>query len=198
MKKFSTILLIICFLIFVLPSFADEDSDSSGINDVLKYSNFVENGFEGQKKITDEDYQKALQEVKAKQNKKRHRSNNTFKGQGVNEENNREYLSETSQKNLLLGVPLNLLNGDGVEIPIGHYKIVGEKNKNNVYLNFYQSSTLIAHVPAIETNSDFDEQGINFVKLLPYDQERVKVIYGSLDFNAYTFIKIENMILDTN
>lgn len=63
---------------------------------------------------------------------------------------------------------------------------------------FYQSSTLVAHVPAIETQSDFDQKSINFVQLLPYNEQRIKIIYGSMDFNAYTFIRIKAEISDQN
>ncbi len=88
------------------------------------------------------------------------------------------------------------MNGDGVEIPMGHYKIVGQKDGNRVYLDFYQSSTLVARVPAIETQDDFNQTPINFVQLHPYNAQRVKVIYGSIDFNAYTFIRIKEEISD--
>lgn len=81
---------------------------------------------------------------------------------------------------------------------MGHYKIVGEKINDKVFLDFYQSSTLVAKVPATETSNDFNEMAINFVKLLPYNEKRVKIIFGSMDFNAYTFIQIKNEISDTN
>ena len=200
MKKIFTILVFISIFI-ALPTLADEPSDVSGgyggIEDTMQYTKTIENGFIGQKQITDEEFQKTLNTVKAKQNKKK-KINQPFKGKGFNEENNGGYISETAAKNLVLGIPLCLTNGDGAEIPIGHYKIVGEKKGDDIFLDFYQSSTLVAKVPAIATNSDFDEGAINFVKLIPYNEQRVKIIYGSMDFNAYTFIKIKTEISDTN
>lgn len=194
MKKIFIYLALILLAASILPVFA-EDNSTGGIEDTLKYSNFLETGFEGQKKITDEEFQKTLEQLKAKKNKKK---NKQIKGTGFNEENNKDYIDETMSKNVLLRLPLELINGDGTEIPIGHYKIVGEKTREGVYLDFYQSSELIARVPAIETTNDFSENGINFVKLLPYNEERVRIIYGSLDFNAYTFIRIKNKISDSN
>lgn len=193
MKKIFLFLPIL-FLVIVLPAFAD-DYSSGGIEDSMKYTNSVENAFNGQKPVTDEEFQKTLEQIKAKQKKGK---NKKFKGKSFNEESNGGYIDETAEKNLLLSVPLNLVNGDGKEIPIGHYKIVGKKEGKNIYLDFYQSSVLIAKVPAMETQNDFDESNINFVKLLPYDTQRVKVIYGSIDFNAYTFIRIEREISDKN
>lgn len=196
MKKIFFICLFLSLI--MLPCFAEDASnDSGGIEDILKYTNTFENAFVGQKKITDEEFKKTLEQVKAKQNKRK-KQDRPFKGKNFNEEDNGGYLKETADKNLLLGVPLNLTNGDGVEIPIGHYKIIGKKNNDLVSLEFYQSSTLVARVPAIETQSDFDESAINFVKLIPYDEKRIEVIYGSIDFNAYTFIKIKNEVSDQN
>lgn len=194
MKKiFITALLLTCFL---TPAALADDLDSGGINDVLKYTSDVENAFMGQKKVTDEDFQKALQEVKDKQNKKK--KNKKIKGKTFNEENNGGFIKETADKNIVLTLPVELTGDDGSEIPVGHYKIVGTKANGSTYLDFYQSSTLVARIPATETNSDFDEKELNFVKLLPYSEKRVKVIYGSMDFNAYTFIKIKKEISDFN
>lgn len=184
-------------LLIILPALAEDIDTYGGIGDTMKYTNSVENAFSGQKMITDEEFQKTLEQVKAKKNKK-DKKNKPLKGKSFNEGINEEHLNETAEKNLLLGVGIELLSNEGNEIPMGHYKIVGEKNNNKVYLDFYQSSTLIAKIPAKETNDDFGEKEINFVKLLPHDSENVKLIYGSIDFNAYTFIKIKNTISDFN
>lgn len=190
MKKIFIFMLFIFFTL-ILPVFASDDDSSDNINEMMKYTNTVENAFVGQKKITDEQYQKALEEKKAKLKKKK-KKDTKYTGKNFNEENSGSYIKDTSNKNLILIVPVTLTNGDGKDIPIGHYKIVGEKTDNNVYIDFYQSANLIAKVPAIETQSDFNQQGINFVKLIPYNDTRVKIIYGSMDFNAYTFIKIND------
>lgn len=192
MKKILLFLTIIC-VIYALPVLAD-DAGYGGIGDSMKDTNGVENAFNGQKPITDEEFQKTLDKLKAKQNK----GKKLFKGKNVNEENSGTYLDETTAKVTVLSVPLDLVNGDGAEIPVGHYKIVGVKEKNDVYLDFYQSAMRIARVPAIETNNDFKENNINFVKLMPYNSQRVEIIYGSIDFNAYTFIRIRDEISDGN
>jgi hypothetical protein len=188
MKK-NLFFVIILIFIFLPPVIGEDFNDTTGgIEDVLPYTNYFDEAFSGQKKITEEDYQKTLKEVKTKQNQKK--KNKVFKGKDISQEDIGEYLDTTSEKNLILIVPLKLINNEGVEIPIGHYKIIGEKLKNKVYLYFYQSYTLIAKVRAIETKSDFNENELNFVKLILYNNQFVKIIYGSIDFNAYTFIKI--------
>lgn len=195
MKKIFIVLLVL-FLTHISFAFAEDNSDSyGGIRDEMQYTNSVEDAFNGQKPVTDEEFQKTLDRLKAKQKKGK---NKKIKGQSFNEEHSGTCIDEADEKTSILSVPLTLINGDGVEIPTGHYKIVGTKEDKNVYLDFYQSSILVARVPAIETDNDFNETNINFVKLLPYDSKRVKVIYGSIDFNAYTFIRIEKEISDIN
>lgn len=196
MKKIL-IALMILVLIHSLPVRADDGSDGyGGIGDSMKDTYGVENAFTGQKPITDEEFQKTLDKLKAKQNKKG--KNKQFKGKSFNEDSSGTHIDETAAKTTILSVPLMLINGDGAEIPVGHYKIVGVKEKNDVYLDFYQSSMRVARVPAIETNNDFKENNINFVKLMPYNSQRVEIIYGSIDFNAYTFIRIKDEISDRN
>lgn len=183
-------------LIHSIPALADDDSGGyGGIGDSMKDTGFVENAFGGQKPITDEEFQKTLDKLKAKQNKGK---NKKFKGKSFDEDTSGTHIDETAAKTTILSVPLILINGDGAEIPVGHYKIVGKKDKNDIFLEFYQSSQLVARVPAIETNNDFHQNDINFVKLLPYNAQRVEVIYGSIDFNAYTFIRIKDEISDRN
>ena len=46
----------------------------------------------------------------------------------------------------------------------------------------------MAKIPVTETNQDFGEDEILFAKLIPQENGTVKIIYGSLDFNAYTFV----------
>jgi len=179
---------------------ADSIDEMTGVSDNLDYNKTFDNGFLGQQQVNDEEFQKTLKDVKEKQAKhaKGKNKKKEFKGKDINQENNSNFLGETAEKNLLISIPLTLINNDENEIPIGHYKIVGEKVNDKVYLDFYQSATLVAKVPATETTNDFSESGINFVKLFPYNEKRVKIIYGSMDFNAYTFIEIKNEITDQN
>ena len=96
-----------------------------------------------------------------------------------------------NNEGLLLNVPVNLLI-DGNSLEKGFYNIFGERDKdNNIYLLFYQSQYLKGKVKARETSDDFDEETIDFVRLIPGDKKNVKIIFGSLDFNAYAFVKYE-------
>lgn len=203
MKKiFITIVILFCACTFFASKCLADDLEatSSGLSDLMDATNTIENGFAGQKQISDEDFQKMLEKVKAKQGKKYKKEHNIkppMKGSSINEENNGGYIGETAEKNLLLTSPVELVTDEGVDIPIGHYKIIAKKETNGViHLDFYQAYTLVASVPAIETKNDFDEMAINFVKLEPYNEKKVRILYGSMDFNAYTFVKIKHEISD--
>lgn len=198
MKKFFLYCLVLMSFIFyanaVLADSIDDTSDTSGgVEELYKSVPTVENAFQGQKQITDEDFEKTYQKIKAKKDKKL-KKNQPFKGQTLKEEDSGRYIDETAEKELLLGLPVTLETKDGTEIPVGHYKIVGEKINGQIYLEFFQGYTEVARVPALETKNDYGQSSINFVQLIPYNEDLIKLIYGSVDYNVYSYIKIKNGI----
>ena len=54
---------------------------------------------------------------------------------------------------------------------------------------FYQSQFFKGKVRACETEDDYDEDDLDFVKLTPYNDNFVKIIFGSLEFNAYAYVR---------
>ena len=54
---------------------------------------------------------------------------------------------------------------------------------------FYQSQFFKGKVRASETTDDYDAETIDFVKLVPYNEQFVKIIAGCLEFNAYAFVQ---------
>jgi hypothetical protein len=79
---------------------------------------------------------------------------------------------------------------DGVVIEKGFYKVVPEVNseEKKKYLNLYQSQYFKGKVEVVETQNDFGEKELNFVKLIPYNESFVQIIFGSLEFNGYAFL----------
>lgn len=191
MKKL--LIFFISLFILTIPCLA-KDNDDEGLGSMSDYlggkGSVFDNPFGGQKQYSDEDFQKALEEKKSHMKKYKKKK---VKGK-VNEDNDAsKKIDETAEKTIILMLPNNIINGDGTYIPTGHYKIVGvEENENEVYLDFYQAHTKIARVPAIKTKYDFDEQNINFAKVIPYDEHKIKIIFGSLDFNAWTLLRVVN------
>ncbi len=174
MKKFLTLL----FILFIGTSvFADGDL----------WDNFGDANTYGQKPVTEQEFNKALE---SKQKKKK-RDKNIPKGENFSQSSETEALTNTTKEPQILLIPLNLKLDNKYLIPVGHYEVEGVKENGNVYIKLYQAHNLIAKLPAEETDDDFDEPTINFVKLRSHGDYHVEIIFGGVDFNAYSIIDIE-------
>ena len=122
--------------------------------------------------------------------RKKKRDKNIPKGEEFSQSNETEMLSKNTSDIPILMVPVVLKLNDKTFIPIGHYQVESEKRDNQIFLKLYQAHSLIAKIPAEETNDDFGEETINFVKLRDHGENHVEIIYGGFDFNAYTILEI--------
>lgn len=172
-------ILSLIFILFFTSNLAIADGDL--------WDNFGDQNVYGQQAVSEQDFQKALDSKKQKQKKKKDK--NIPKGESFSQSNETEALSNTTKELPILLIPLSLKVGDGI-IPVGHYQVEGKKENGQTFLILYQGHTVIVKLPAEETNDDFGEPSINFVKLLPHGDYHVQIIYGCLDFNAYSVIDI--------
>lgn len=193
MKRFLLIFLLMFFA--GMPAIAgDVDLPASG--DL--WDNFGTNQeFYGQDKpaVSDEQFEKAIEEIKYKQDKLGSWIKKLQKPRGkeYRQSNETEVINEeVEDKDTMpvICIPVDLNVGDGI-LPVGHYQVKGEKDENgNVVLKMYQAQYVMAQFPATETNDDFNEDTITFVKWLPEGDDKIKLIYGSIDFNAYAVLPI--------
>lgn len=192
MKKFCLSALILLLLSSV--SFADDFFDS--------YAG-VDNAWDGQKPITNKEFEEAINVLqknqKQKEAKARKKKIKKISGGGTSIHSGLDPLSEIkSQEKLvskdnegqLLNIPVCLVLGNNV-LETGFYNVYGEKDKNDgkIYLSFYQSNKFCGKIPAYETKDDYEAEEINFVKLIPYNEHFIKIAYGSLKFNAYSLVQ---------
>lgn len=175
MRKILSLILILFF------------TSNLAIADGDLWDNFGDQNIYGQQAVSEQDFQKALDSKKQKQKKKKDK--NIPKGESFSQSNETEALSNTTKELPVLLIPLSLKVGAEI-IPVGHYQVEGKKENGQTFLMLYQGHTVIAKLPAEETNDDFGEPSINFVKLLPHGDYHVQIIYGCLDFNAYSVIDI--------
>ena len=190
MKK---VLLILVLVVLLCPTgYADE------------WDTFLENdrNWDGQKSITNKEFEEAINTMegnkKKKEAKQKKRKIKKISGGGTSLHNelnpNNEILKQNEikkpeEEDLILNVPVNMII-DGKLLDKGYYKVIGEKDNNgDIYLLFYQSQFFMGKVKAYETRDDYGQEKINFVEMIPEQNCYIKVIYGSLDFNAYTYIK---------
>lgn len=158
----------------------------------------IDNAWDGQKSITNKQFEEtmnALQEKsKRKEAKKREKKLKKFKGSSLtpemdahNEEMVNEQPTDKLEETLVINIPADFVaNGNLVEC--GYYKVVGEKKPDGCYILLYQAHQLKARIKARETNEDFNEDFITFARVLPHNDHQMKIIFGSVDFNAYAFI----------
>ena len=179
MKKILTILFSI-IIVCGNAAFADDSL----------WDNFGDSNVYGQKPVSQKDFEKAL-ESKKKKTKDKKKDKEVPKGESFSQSNETDMIKDMTNELPILLVPVGLKVKEGYIVPIGHYQVEGEKTDNGVYIKLYQAHDLIAKIPAEETDDDFGESTINFVKLLPHGDYHIEIIYGGIDFNAYTIIDTE-------
>jgi hypothetical protein len=184
MKKFLIFLLIALLTAHCSPFTIAADFDDIPDVDGSMWDNFSEQApAEAKPFVSDSDFDKALE---SKQRKKK-KNKNIPKGQMYRDSNETTFIQETTELPVLT-IPLNLYISENSVLPSGHYQVKGEKVNGKPVINFYQAHYTMAQIPAIETDNDFGEKNINFVKLIDAADGKVKIIFGNMDFNAYAVI----------
>lgn len=195
MKKFFLLIAIMSF--FSICAFAYDDLMYT--NDMWDhYGEDINNGMEA-KPVSDEEFEKAIQQVDSKVNKWKNwaQKRKQPKGESFSQSNETDVLNNEhgEDKSLpVLSLPSDVLVGEDY-IPVGHYQVQGEKLDNgDTVLNLYQANYLIARIKANETQDDFNKDEILFADWDVEDEDGniIRIIYGSLDFNAYAFVKIKD------
>ena len=142
-----------------------------------------QNSYGKQQFVSDDEFDKALESKKRKKNKK-------IKGEEFHQSNETQAITDTEEELSILCVPANLVVDGDVIIPTGHYQVIGEKRAGKPVLKLYQAHFLIAEIPATETNDDFGQESVNFVSVTDAPGNKLKIIFGSIDFNAFAVVDI--------
>ncbi len=178
MKNIIVILFIIIFTIGTA-SYADGDL----------WDNFGDQNVYGQEPVSDEDFEKALESKKGKKK----RNKNIPKGEEFRQSNETDTINKMPESLPIICVSAPIKLNKTAILPVGHYQAKGELRNGTPIIQLYQSQNLMAEIPAIETNDDFNEPEINFIKMIDSGKEnQVKFIFGSVDFNAYAILEIAN------
>ena len=166
----------------------------------------IDHAWDGQKPVTNTEFEEAINTLTEKQKKKEEKAKKKkikkISGGGTSLHKGLEPMSEISAQDALkakgefdgqlLNIPVNVIV-DGKVLEKGFYNVFGEKDKNgDVYLSFYQAHYFMGKVKAYVTKNDFDDENLDFVKMEPYDENYIRVMYGSLDFNAYAYLRYIN------
>ena len=159
----------------------------------------VERMWDGQQTITNQEYEEvidALEERKEKKNEKGWKKKlKKISGGGTSlhkelkpeKEITEIDILKPKEEGILINLPVDIYLEDKI-LERGFYKVVGERKNDKFYISFYQSQYYKGEIEVYETQDDYGEKDINFAKILPYNDSFVKIIFGSIDFNAYGHI----------
>ena len=176
-----------------LPTLAD-DVDTPATGDLWDNWNTRQDEREA-KPVSDEEFDKALKQVDQKVNKWKNwaEKRKIPKGEEFSQSNETEILNNEQEKSdnslPVLTFPFELKIGEDY-MPVGHYQIKGEKVDGQAVFKFYQGNIEMAQIPATETHDDFGEETITFSKWEAQGDNEIKIMYGSIDLNAYTYVPI--------
>ena len=137
-----------------------------------------QNQYGTNKYVSDTDFQKALD------SKRKEKKPKKMKGDSYQESNETDVINQIPKELPVVCVSTPIKVEDDAVLPIGHYQVISEKRNNKIYLKLYQGHYLITEFEAVETLEDFDEPEINFANFIT-DGNIYKLIYGSIDYNAY-------------
>ena len=164
------------------------------------------NIWDNQKPVTNQEFEKAIDTLtadkKKKEAKKKKKKIKKLSGGGtslheeLNPTGNILELTPLSKpktpQGQLLNIPVDIII-DNKLVEKGFYNVYGEKERDgNVYLSLYQSQYFVGKVKAYETKNDYGSDSIDFVKMIPYDKDYIKIVFGSMDFNAYTYVRYKD------
>lgn len=193
MKKFSVYLIALSLLL----------SPAVLADDFFDNYTGIDRAWDGQKPVTNTEFEEAINVLTEKQKKKEEKAKKKkikkVSGGGTSLHKGLEPTSEIQTQDSLkekgefdgqlLSIPVDVII-DGNVMEKGYYNVFGEKDKNgDVYLSFYQAHFFKGKIKAFVTKNDFDDEFLDFVKIEPYDEQYIRIMYGSLDFNAYAYLR---------
>ena len=190
----NILLFVILIMFLAVPcTFADSWDDFADID----------RAWDGQKSITNQEFEDAIETLegnqKSKEEKQRNKQIKKISRGGTSLHSDLAPLNnipaqqnpDQSQNGFLLNIPVSMLI-DNLPLEKGFYNVYANKDENNdIYFSFYQSQFFKGKVKANETNNDYGFETIDFIELVPYDDNFIKIIFGSLDFNAYAYVPYE-------
>ena len=162
----------------------------------------LDRAWDGQKTITNKEFEQAMdllqQKQKRKEARQKKRKAKKISGGGTSlhsELNPDKEINEVQLKpkdeGILINLPIHLII-DCKTLDKGYYKVIATKdNDNKIFINFYQSQFFMGKIEATETEEDFNQENVDFAEIIPYKDSFVKMVFGGIDFNAYAIVPYE-------
>lgn len=180
-------------ILFVLSGNANGETDN-GANNTSKVFN---QGFSGQKSISDSKFKKTIEQMKERSlSKKQKKMREQVKPNEPSADN--EYLKKFSElqdpnnalsQSLTVMIPVKAYNEDGKYIQPGYYKLSCRKIAENKYvLDLSQGSQRVLTVEANQTKQDLEQDTIQFCNAEIISNGRIRLVFGSIDLNLAGYL----------
>lgn len=189
MRKF----LVFLSILSILPTFADSWDDFSNVDRM----------WDGQKSITNQEFEQVMDKLeentKKKEEKQEKKKIRKLFGGGkvLHKDSNLDFDSmqneisagDSREDGILINSPVRIYI-ENKFLDKGYYKVYAERDEKTgkIYVKFYQSQFLMATIEVIETEDDYGQEKLDFAEIIPYNESFVKLIFGSIDFNAYVLL----------
>lgn len=175
-------------LIILLTFSSIHCSAEENIDDFSDFNDFSTD-WDTQEVIPAGQFEELLKQLKNNKKKKGNEEQTLYPSTNEDEENKKN-IAKYDKDTLTLLIP-TIVGYDGGILPVGFYKVAGMQNSaGEFFLDFYQGLTKIASCPAFLSTQNYNKESINYVEFLPQNNDSAKIIFGSLDYNLETMVRI--------
>ena len=197
MKK----LIIFIFFILIITSLSAKAQETDTTSVWGENSSVFNKGFDNQKPVTDSKLKETIKQIKERNLSKKQRKIRE-EVQPLSPMSDFEHLKnfaqDSDEDNQLnnthtVMIPARAYSMDGQIITPGYYKLSCRKVAKNEYmLELSQGTKVIMSVKAEQTEQDLEQDSISFCDAEIISNNRIRLMYGSLDLNLVGYLYIEN------
>lgn len=190
----KSILIFSILILFPAFAFSADDKDKNGWGE---NSDVFSQGFSSQEQISDTKMNKTIEMLKerALTRKQRKIRNEVQPISPAYDENHLDKFAQEDptvnelKKSRTVMIPMNAFDENGTMIQPGYYKLSCRQiSKNEYVLDLSQGNTLVTSVKALQTKQDLDQEEINFCNSEIISDNRIRLMFGSIDLNLVGYI----------
>ena len=162
-----------------------------------KNADVFNKGFENQQAVTDTKLQKTIKQIKEhslSRKQKKIRAEVKPLSPASDEDYLRKFAKEQDiddqlSQSLTVTIPVMAYNDEGQYLSPGYYKLSCRKIYENEYiLDLSQGTKRIMSIPAKQTKQDLERETIQFCEAEVIDDNRIRLMYGSIDLNLVGYL----------
>lgn len=194
MKKIL-FLLVIYLMLSTLPSYsADSNSSSSSWGE---NSSVFNSGFSGQEPVTDNKLKQTINMMKERSlSKKQKKIQQEVQplSPSIDMDNLKDFAESEYEDNGLsqshtVMIPMNAYTEEGIMLSPGYYKLsCRQLAKDEYVLDLTQGTKRVLSVKAKQTVQDLEQESISFCNAEIIDNNRIRLVYGSIDLNLVGYL----------